>query len=98
MANTEPLLSHFYVTLDGANAPDDFMGSVLRIAVENSLHLPDIATVTLFDPRLHWIDDARLEPGKTLTISAAGGAAGAAGWRERRAAARWRRTSRRSSA
>jgi phage protein D len=70
MADKEKLLSHFYVKLDGQNAPDDFVRDLLNISVESSLHLPDVATLALHDARLKWIDDARLTPGKTIEIAA----------------------------
>ena len=38
------------------------------------------------------------QKGQPAEVAKRGGARAAAGWRERRAAARWRRTSRRSSA
>src|SRR5438270_1732035 len=70
MVDTSHLLSQFYVTIDGADASEAFMDAVHRITVETSLHLPSIATVVLYDPRLRWIDDDSLAPGKTLKISA----------------------------
>lgn len=72
MADTARLQSHFYLEVDGAAAPDDLSRDLEEVRVENSLHLPDVATLVLHDPRLSWIDDARLEPGKTLRISARG--------------------------
>ena len=40
------------------------------MTIETSLHLPDVATLILHDPSLHWIDDASLEPGTPMEISA----------------------------
>ena len=77
MPDTKSLLSHFFVAIDGQNAPDDFYQAVMTITVENSLHLPDVATITLHDSRLRWIDDAGLAPGKAITIAAQAGQAGA---------------------
>lgn len=67
------LLSLIYVQIDGSEVTDEFMGDVLEITVENSLHLPDVAMLVLHDTRLHWIDDASLVPGKTIQISAKAG-------------------------
>lgn len=67
------LVSHFYITLGGKQAPALLMQDLEEVLVENSLHLPDAATIVLLDPRLHWIDDASLEPGTALTISARAG-------------------------
>src|SRR5438093_4587112 len=64
------LLSHFYVKIDGADASEEFMHALVEVTVESSLHLPDVATLVLHDPRLRWIDDAHLEPGKAVQVSA----------------------------
>ncbi|HEX9371312.1 MAG TPA: contractile injection system protein, VgrG/Pvc8 family, partial [Roseiflexaceae bacterium] len=73
MADTDHLLSHFYLKLDGADAPAELMSAVLEISVESSLHLPDVATLTLHDPRLRWVDDALLAPGTPITVDARAG-------------------------
>lgn len=70
MPDTKKLLSHFFVQLDGADASDDFNRDLLRVAIENSLHLPDVATLTLHDSQLRWIDDTSLAPGKPIKVSA----------------------------
>src|ERR1700730_1542792 len=62
------LLSEIEVTLNGSEAPTTFMIDLLEATVENSLHLPDMATLVLYDQKLTWIDDERLAPGKTLKI------------------------------
>src|SRR5262249_23032783 len=40
------------------------------------LHMPDVATLILNDPKLHWIDDTTLTPGKTIEVSATATAKG----------------------
>ena len=72
MPDTSQLLSQFYVTLDGADAPETFMRDLMEITVENSLHLPDVATLVLHDPHLLWIDADSLAPGKAVKVSARG--------------------------
>ena len=42
---------------------------LLEITVESSLHLPDVATIILHDPRMRWVDDARLDPGKSIQVA-----------------------------
>lgn len=81
MPDTSALLSQIYVELDGANAttvqaasargdpPSDLMSDLIEATIESSLHLPDVATLMVHDPHLHWIDDPRLAPGKKLKIS-----------------------------
>lgn len=70
MSDRNSHVSHFYVTIDGNNANEDFMASVLEICVENSLHMPDMCTIQLQDPSLRWVDDDSLMPGKGLVIKA----------------------------
>jgi phage protein D len=72
MPDTSGLLSQFYIMLDGEVAFEEFMGDVLEITVENSLHLPDVATIMLHDPHLKWIDADVLSPGKAVIVSARG--------------------------
>ncbi len=73
MAANTNLLSQIYVQIDGTEVTDEFMGDLLEVSVENSLHLPDVATLVLHDARLHWIDDASLVPGAAVQISARAG-------------------------
>jgi uncharacterized protein involved in type VI secretion and phage assembly len=70
MPNTPHLFSQLYIAIGGANAPEDLMRDLLGITVESSLHLPDVATITLHDPRLRWIDEALLEPGTKIRVTA----------------------------
>lgn len=62
-------VSDFYLKLDGADAPPELVQDALEITVENSLHLPDVATLIINDRRLRWVDDQRLTPGKTLVVN-----------------------------
>ena len=66
------LQAQFYVTVDGMDETVslELSADILEIVVESSLHLPDAATVVLHDTQLRWIDDAKLEPGKGLRLSA----------------------------
>ena len=69
MPETSNLISHIYLKIGGQDMPEEFMRALVETQVENSLHLPDVATLKLNDPKLTWIDDSRLVPGKTLEIS-----------------------------
>ena len=62
------LLSEIEVTLNGSQAPTGFIEDLLEATIENSLHLPDMATLVLYDQKLSWVDDARLAPGKALQV------------------------------
>ena len=68
MPDTQHLLSQIYIILNGAEAPDDLSRDLLEVTVENTLHLPDVATIALNDSKLRWIDDDRLKPGVAVTI------------------------------
>ncbi len=77
------LLTEIYVKVDGQEATSisvtvnqqshTLMDDLLEVTVENSLHLPDVATLTLNDSSLQWIDKDTLAPGKTLQVSAKAG-------------------------
>jgi phage protein D len=73
MVNNSGLLSQIYVQIEGTEVTDVFMNDVLEVTVENSLHLPDVATLVLHDGRLHWIDEASVAPGRSLRILAKAG-------------------------
>ena len=68
MSEVSTLITQFHVKIDGAFVSTDFMRDVFEVTVQNSLHLPDVATVVLNDPKLKWIDDAQLAPGKAIEI------------------------------
>lgn len=73
MVDTSDLISQFYAKIGGVDASAEFMNDLLSVTVETSLHLPDVATLVLHDPRLAWIDDDRLAPGTTIAIAAKAG-------------------------
>src|SRR5262245_58718777 len=73
MSDPKKLISQFYLDLDGAPVSDELYRDLLEITVESSLHLPDVATVIIHDPKLKWVDDAKLLPGKTLVVKAKAG-------------------------
>jgi phage protein D/phage baseplate assembly protein gpV len=70
MAEAVGSISHFFVKLSGSLVAEELMRDVFDITVENSLHMPDAATIILNDPGLKWIDDPALAPGKPIEISA----------------------------
>lgn len=72
MVDKSGLLSHFYVKIGGANAPEEFMRDIVTIDVESSLHLPDMATLVLRDTELRWVDDSKLAPGTPVEVAAEG--------------------------
>lgn len=61
------LLSEIQVSVDG-DANRQFMEDLMEATVENSLHLPDMATLILYDADLKWCDNSTLAPGKSLKV------------------------------
>jgi phage protein D len=70
LPDTTGLLSHWYIKIDGQDVPTPFMHAVASATVESSLHLPDVATITLHDPGATFVDAANVAPGKTVEIRA----------------------------
>ena len=69
MPDSADAVTQCYVTLDGANPADRFWTDLVEVTVETSLHLPDVATLALHDPALHWIDSDDLAPGTAVTVT-----------------------------
>ena len=68
MSSASSLLTQFHVKIDGNFVPEAFMRDVYEVSVQNSLHLPDVATIVLNDRKLTWIDDALCAPGKEIQV------------------------------
>src|SRR5215831_8292964 len=68
MPDTSTLISQVHVKIDGAYASEDFMHAIIEVNVESSLHMPDVATLVLHDPKLRWIDERSIAPGKAIEI------------------------------
>ena len=62
--------SQLYLVIGGQPAEPELMRDLERVTVESSLHLPDVATLTIHDPALRWVDSALFEPGATLKVRA----------------------------
>lgn len=73
MTDANKLQSQFYITIDGTSVSAGFMRDLEQVTIENSLHLPDVATLVLHDPGLRWIDDSSIEPGKPIQIAVKAG-------------------------
>jgi phage protein D len=69
MPDGNTLISQCHLKIDGTLVSTEFNASLAEVTVENSLHMPDVATVILSDPTLHWIDSPLLAPGKALEVS-----------------------------
>lgn len=62
--------SQFYLLLNDEPADAELMRDLEQLTVESSLHLPDVASLVLHDPRLRWVDHPLLAPGMALRIQA----------------------------
>ena len=67
------VISTFRITIDGLDIPNDWDESLTEVLVENSLHLPDVATIRFnaYDTvKMEMIiaDDPKLEAGKEIEI------------------------------
>jgi uncharacterized protein involved in type VI secretion and phage assembly len=60
--------AHFYIELEGSEAPASLQAALLEVHIESSLHLPDVATLVFTDDEHKWLDDASLLPGKKLKV------------------------------
>src|SRR5687768_3584964 len=69
MPETSRLLEHFYIKVAGSQN-DELMQDLVEILVDSSLHLPDMAVVTLHDTRLKWADAKTIDPGTEIEIAA----------------------------
>src|SRR4051812_13040487 len=74
MPDTKLIQGQCYLVLGGEPASAALMSDLEVTTIESSLHLPDVATLVVHDPRLYWVDHASLECGVTLRISARFGA------------------------
>src|SRR5690349_729082 len=64
------LLAHFYLKLGGADAPEELMQDLANVEVDDSLHIPDMFTIQVRDPRLTWADSDLLKIGQEVEILA----------------------------
>lgn len=66
-------LAQFLIKIDGQNVSTAFMGDLAEVVVDTSLYMPNMFTIRLRDDKLKWVDDASLDIGKTVEISAEAG-------------------------
>jgi phage protein D len=63
------LISQMPFKIGGRDAPRDLMHCVRVTEVDTSLHLPDMFTIQLDDPTLHWMDSSLLNIGNSVEVS-----------------------------
>ena len=72
MPGPAQLIAHFYIKIDGADAPQGIMDNLVSIEVDDSLNLPDMFTIYLRDSKSEWTDSDTIAIGKEIEISARG--------------------------
>lgn len=68
MPENSSLISQVHIQIEGTDVSEEFMHALLEVNVESSLHMADVATLVLHDPKLKWIDDGIIAPGKAIEI------------------------------
>ena len=67
------LLSNFYLKLGGADAPEELMHDLVNVEVDDSLHIPDMFTLQVRDPKMKWVDSDQLKIGQEVEVLASPG-------------------------
>ncbi|MBN2007534.1 MAG: VgrG-related protein [Anaerolineae bacterium] len=63
-------LAQFLIKIDGQDVSSAFMADLDEVVVDTSLYMPTMFTIRLRDDALKWVDDASLDLGKAVEISA----------------------------
>src|SRR6266508_2777317 len=64
----EELLDVCGIKLGGSDAPEELLGAIEEVVVEDDVNLPAVMTVRLTDQSLEWIDHASLAIGTEMEI------------------------------
>ena len=62
------LISQAYVKLDGADLGDDMMDDLLRVRIDGSVHLPDLAVLEFDDSDMQWSNPERVKIGQEMKV------------------------------
>ncbi|RIH85230.1 VgrG-related protein [Calidithermus roseus] len=73
MSKLHEHLSDLAVCLGGQDAPAELMNALWEATVENTVHLPDVATLVIHDPALRWTDSELFEPGTEVVLTSQSG-------------------------
>ena len=69
---TDSHIEHFYLKLEGQNAPAEVMNAITEVEVDFRLNLPTMFSIIFQNPGGQLTDDARFQEGKLVEISAEG--------------------------
>ncbi len=69
MTQRQDLITHFLIKVGGSDLPQPMMDSLIGVEVDDSLHLPDMFTIHLRDPRLEFTEAGPFDLGAPVEIS-----------------------------
>ena len=72
MPQAQELISQMYLKIDGGNASEEIMDSLISIEVDDSLLIPDMFSIHLRDPSFKWTDSDDFALGKPVEIAVKG--------------------------
>jgi len=72
MPQTQELISQVYLKIDGNNASEEIMDSLISMEVDDSLLLPDMFSIHLRDPSFKWTDSDDFKLGKVVELAVRG--------------------------
>ncbi|MGC8874381.1 MAG: VgrG-related protein [Chloroflexia bacterium] len=73
MTEERTLQDQVHILIDGESAPDLLLQGLMRVAVEQGLHLPSLCTLRVQDDDLSLVDSATLDVGRSLVVQMGSG-------------------------
>jgi phage protein D/phage baseplate assembly protein gpV len=64
----DALLDLCTIKLNGADAPEELLGAIEEVVVEDDVNLPNVMTLRIVDQSLEWIDHASLAIGTEMEV------------------------------
>ena len=64
----QSFVSYFDLKIDNQQVPQTLLGDLLDCTVENSLHLPDLCSLRMYDAEFQWMDSASFTEGKSVQV------------------------------
>lgn len=68
MAEERTLQDQVHILIEGENAPEALLQGLMRVTVEQGLHLPGLCTLRVQDDELSLVDSATVNIGRSLTV------------------------------
>lgn len=61
-------LQHCNLKLNGSQAPQDLMIDLMEVEIDNSLHMPDLCTIRIYDNEFKWLDQDTFKHGTEVEV------------------------------